>query len=427
MTTDRVVVREVDWRSLCPWLILFRTFRIAIAIPVLLLGTIGAALTPLGWQIGRGLFLDEEALAMDADLATVIASQQSWPSRPGMMPVPYSGRVPMSVREILQTPVNTLEPIYHQGREPIVRLMSGRLTVTQAAYYVFGLLWMLAVWGFFGGAINRIAIIWLGRDERIGVGQALRHARRRFLSYFASPLFPLFGILLTVIPIAIAGWCLRLDAGVLVIGLAWLFILVGGLVIMLFLLGLTFGWPLMWGAISAEENGDAFEAFSRSYSYTFQRPLQYLLYAAIATAFGGLCWLLVFHFSEALIGVSDWAAMLGAGEERWSEIAAVRFGAESDSGTLNIGAAAIEFWHGVVRTMASGFNYSFFWCVAAAMYLLLRKSCDRAEFDKIYVEHFQATYALPEIEMNSPPAGEGGAESPATNPPSDSPPEGSAG
>ena len=34
-------------------------------------------------------------------------------------------------------------------------------------------------------------------------------------------------------------------------------------------------------------------AFSRSYSYTFQRPLHYLFYATVAAFFGGFCWLLV--------------------------------------------------------------------------------------------------------------------------------------
>ena len=50
----------------------------------------------------------------------------------------------------------------------------------------------------------------------------------------------------------------------------------------------------MWPTLSAEEASDSFQAFSNSFSFTFQRPLQYLAYAigifviALATASGVL-------------------------------------------------------------------------------------------------------------------------------------------
>ena len=76
-------------------------------------------------------------------------------------------------------------------------------------------------------------------------------------------------------------WLLmRSDLGLLLAGLVWPLALVGGLLMGIFMLGLVFGWPLMWGAISTEGT-DSFDALSRSYSYVYQRPYHYLFYSIV--------------------------------------------------------------------------------------------------------------------------------------------------
>ena len=76
--------------------------------------------------------------------------------------------------------------------------------------------------------------------------------------------------------------------------------LVAGLLMAILLLGLLFGWPLMWATISTEET-DSFDALSRSYAYVFQRPLHYLFYAFVAGVVGWLGWLLVANFAAGVI------------------------------------------------------------------------------------------------------------------------------
>src|SRR5262249_40031106 len=142
-------------------------------------------------------------------------------------------------------------------------------------------LWAVAVWALFGGAITRIAAMKLGREESVSTVEALRFARKKWASYFAAPLFPMLGVLLALIPMALAGLLLRLPVATFLLGLFWPLMLIGGVIMAIFLLGLLFGWPLMWSTISTEGN-DSFDALSRSYSYVFQRPLQYLFYAAVA-------------------------------------------------------------------------------------------------------------------------------------------------
>ena len=60
-------------------------------------------------------------------------------------------------------------------------------------------------WGFFGGAITRLAAMQLGREESIGLGAAMRHAARKLGAYVASPLFPLAGVVLLALPLLAMG------------------------------------------------------------------------------------------------------------------------------------------------------------------------------------------------------------------------------
>lgn len=416
MSEPQAGVREICWRSLCPWLLLFRTFAIATSLPVLLLATSGALLTPVGWRVGESLFLDEQSLQDQPGFRQVVELNRRWPGDPAALPVPNAGRIPESVGEILKTEPNPLETLFLRFVQPAGQVIwfGTRLPVTRVAYYLFGLLWTLVVWAFFGGAITRMAAMTLGREERIGLRSALRHASHRLGAYVASPLFPLFGVLLAGLPVLALGTLLRPDWAVPLVGLLWIVALLCGVVSTVLLLGLLFGWPLMWGTIACEPNGDAFEAFSRSYSYTFQRPLHYLFYALLATLFGGLGWLLVYHFSEAVIRFADMAAAIGAGGERWEEMERLRQGAATGQGGLLFGSCCISLYAGLVRSIATGFGYSLFWCLAAAIYLLLRRDVDQTEFDEVFADQEDLAYALPPLPTD--PAGVPGvpAEKPAS-------------
>jgi hypothetical protein len=162
----------------------------------------------------------------------------------------------------------------------------------------------------------------------------------------------------------------------------------------LLLLGLLGGWPLMWPTISAEDRSDAFDAFNRSFSYTFQRPLAYLCYAVVAVVLGQLAWLLVDHFADALIALNHWAISFGAGNERVNEVLS---GAASDSALMRLGARLIEWWNYFVRVAARGFNFSFFFCAASAIYLLLRREVDQTDFDDVAMDANEGQHELPAL------------------------------
>lgn len=236
--------------------------------------------------------------------------------------------------------------------------------------------WTLAVWAFFGGAISRIAVVQLAADEPVGWAAALRFARRKWLSYFAAPLLPLLGVLVAAVPLAILGLLMRAGTvGVIAIGVIWPLFLLAGLMMALLLLGLAFGWPLMWATISAEGT-DAFDALSRSYAYLFQRPLRFLFYVFVAAVLGWLGWILVVNFAAGVIWLTNWAVAWGCGWPRMEMI---------EDRTLS-GSGLIHFWIVCVKFLAVGFRYGYFWTAAAAIYLLLRRDVDATETDEVFLD-----------------------------------------
>jgi len=176
------------------------------------------------------------------------------------------------------------------------------------------------------------------------------------------------------------------------------------------LVGLLFGWPLMWPTVSAEGT-DSFDALSRSYSYTYQRPVHYLFYAAVAGILGMLAWVVVLIFTHGVISFSYWAASWGSGSDRIQTIKqiaeaspALAGQASPDAGdVLRLGSRAIGFWVRVVKYIAAGFLFSYFWCAATYIYFLLRQAVDATEMDEVAVEEEPESYGLPP--MSSEPGG----------------------
>ena len=161
-----------------------------------------------------------------------------------------------------------------------------------------------------------------------------------------------------------------------------------------FLLGGLFGWPLMWVVTSAEETGDHYEAFSRSFSYVSQRPFHYLFYALVAVVFGTLGWFLVQIVAELTIHMSYWSVMWGCGADRIESLKNV--GADANV-LLRTSRSLMVLSEGMVRLVAGAFAYSFFWCGAVGIYLLLRKAVDQTEFDEVFLDDDEPPFDLPAL------------------------------
>src|SRR5262245_8831590 len=299
------VIRTIACRELFPWLILLRTFKIAISPALLALATVAVLIMPLGWWLAGLAFLtanQREAQPAGSQLAAAI-------------PPEVLAYLPSGIR-------TTVLDAYLQITEPLARLFRVELTLGESAYYLFGFLWTLAVWAFPGGVITRKAIVQLATDEPAGVRDAALFVAQRYRWYLLTPLYPMLVIALVAFPMAGLGLLLQLSLGfgALVAGLFWIFVVLASLVAMWLIGGLLFGWPLMWPTISAERDGDPLEAFSRSYSYIYGKPLHYFFYVVVAAAFGALCWAVVWSAAVLVREFGFWALSWGGEAQAVSDL-----------------------------------------------------------------------------------------------------------
>jgi hypothetical protein len=51
-----------------------------------------------------------------------------------------------------------------------------------------------------------------------------------------------------------------------------------------------------------------------------------------------------------------------------------------------VGIAALGFWSRVVGAIVGSFGWGYFWSIATAAYLLLRRDVDGTELDEVVVE-----------------------------------------
>jgi hypothetical protein len=385
MTDERGVVRAISWRELFPWLIILRTFKIAIGPTVLTVATVATLLTPLGWWAGAWLFLPKQ---WDE-------ARQRWVVEypPAEHGVPLADQLPVAAREYLPAaPTGVIEP-YLRLAEPLRHVFHINVTLRQVAYFVFGSLWALGLWALAGGFITRHAVLRLAHEHEPEVTPTARFAFSRWPWYFLTPLYPLLGVLLFGIPIAILGIPIYFSpgAGSIIAGMLWIFVVLASLAAAWLLAGLIFGWPLMWPAISAERDGDPFEAFSRSFSYVYGRPLHYFYYFVVAALFGALC-LAVVHGAVLLVTeFGFWALAWGGGGENVAairslvdDVLAGRDLSAHPNRALVFGSSLVALVVGLVRIVEVGYTFSFFWCVASAIYLLLRMDVDEKEMDEVH-------------------------------------------
>jgi hypothetical protein len=378
MTDERGVLRRIAWRELLPWLVLFRTFRLAISPTLLLVATLAVFLSSIGWQIGT-IFLTKEHFTKEGQMI--------------LRGPPLAHLTPAAIGKYLPAEQSAATHAYFQLADPVYRIFRREMSTNHAAYYLFGSLWSLAIWAFAGGIITRRAVMEFGMEETPDFAETVKFAARRYLWYFLAPLYPLFGVLLLTLPIAALGLVAWFhDLGIVLAGILWIFAILAGLIAAWLLAGLLFGWPLMWGTISAEREGDAFEAFSRSFSYVYGKPLHYLFYAVVAALFGALCWAVAHYTAEIIIEFGFWAFSWGAGAEntkRVQDLASLSqvsmLGTNDGNGVARIGGIIMALSLGLVHFVEAGFLFSFFWCVAGAIYLLMRQDVDDKEFDDVYV------------------------------------------
>ena len=408
-------MKQIDWKSIFPWLIIFRTLPIAVSPSVWILALAGVVLTPLGWLISEALFVNETLRQQDSEFRQFVEQGRS----------PFRGLLDASSESVgdansLADSLHGPGLVFQRLSDPVRRMFDTPMSFLKFGYLLLGGLWTISIWSFCGCGIARICLLRLTQDDSAGLDGAIQFSVGRFSTCVAAIVLPLLGVAVACVPCFAIGLLLTSDVGSMLGGLLWFIVLAIAAVMAVVLIALLFGWPLIICAISAE-NQNALDAITRAFAYILQRPLHAAFYSAVSILFGGICWLIVAQLTVTTVQLGHWGASWGsnvADASRMDEIRSpVISTAESSSGgmsansspatqdnpstTLSIGKRIIHFWNGLLFTVAAAFLYGQFWCLASAVYLLLRKDVDETEMDEVYQTEQTRSYDLPPLKSDA--------------------------
>lgn len=404
-------------------MIIFRTLPIAASISVLVLAILGVVLTPIGWRVSEFVFISDALRDNDPLLAEMAENNRS----------PYSGVFRAADNNensinILGTRISGPQRVFQRIVQPFYSIFGGSNSLQVFFYSLFGSLWSMLVWSFFGVGITRVCLLRLTRDERAGLDDALEYSIQKSLTAMLAVSLPMLAVFLLCIPTFLMGLVMGFDLGIVLVGIFWFVVLAMAIVMAVLLAGLLFGWPLIISSVACEGQ-NAFDAMTRAFAYTFQRPLNYFLYIVIAILFGGFCWVIASQVTEGVVNLGYWSTSWGTNAVSGNRIDLIEHGALVDvqaNGTqpagdganpvepgmtsidvtgperksLQFGRNLIGFWNGFARTVCVAFIYGLFWCMASAIYLLLRKDVDETEMDEIYIVDERRTYELPPLKSD---------------------------
>jgi hypothetical protein len=423
-------LREISWTELFPWLMLARSVRIALLARVLVLGAIGLIATTIGWKLLGRMYSRSEDPTIE--LWRNEATQWVWERNSREFTQVMSSR---SADEIFFTAWEGLPEAPVTIWLYLTRPFRDMFSDVSAQAFFFLLLcavWELAVWGLIGGAITRIAALKFTRDETPGFLAALQHAAKKWPSYSLPAAVALAGAAVFAIQLVVVGAIMNLGLLAFLAALVWPFVLMLGLLMAILLLGALIGWPLMWATVSVEGT-DAFDAISRSYAYTYQRPWRLLWYVLFVGILAVVSMFVVKVFAATAIALGDWSIDWGLNDATMESV--VRHDVTppatpvlppplADTVAPNPGApvvaqptagepaaprelsllfdwarAVIYFWKSLMGALTAGYQAGFLWASAVGVYLLLRQDIDGVQTGDVYVDQ-DDEYGLPPLEAD---------------------------
>jgi hypothetical protein len=468
MAEEKNELRDINYRQLLPWTELFKGFQLALDPKKLLLAAAGIMVMYTGWMALSLVFYRSRNEPKDSDYtlasyqkegateaeAEVLRKAQfehahyqwqllhdtagpdgalsTWPWFETRGPNPYlwatgqegTPNVGSGWNFFTSQAMVLIEPLA-KFLTPVVYLLKPNAGFWNHLYFTLVLLWTLATWAVFGGAITRMATVQLARKEKISIGEALRFTWARIASYFTAPLFPLVFVVAVLILLIVYGWLhmIPIVGDIVVDGLGWPLVLLAGLVMAVILVGLL-GWPLMYATISSE-GSDSFDALSRSYSYVYGAPWHYLWNSVVAIAYGAVLVFFVGFMGSLMVYLGKWGVSQGiaASAERepaylfvyaptsfgWRQLLLQGSPAVDAAGAIDaaryaeylngftwynkVGAGLVACWLYLIFLAIIGFGYSYFWSASTIIYLLMRRQVDDTELDEIYVEEDESDEA----------------------------------
>ncbi len=345
----RVPKAEIDWERSCWWWYpLTRAIHPAIRSSSLLFSLLGILVAGAGWRLGKWLFdpaLTDVASPLNHPLGLFSSQLFVW--------ITWLGETLVSVQS---------------------------LGLREIAFLTFEFVWLTVTLAMFGGLIARRSIVELGQRTVAPWGESLKLVLGRWQSFLWAAMMHLVGIVLLLLPPLFLGLISRLgSAGAIVAGILLIlsFPLVFG--VGRFVLSLTLCYPLSVCAIATEKKADAFEGFSRSNAYFFQRPVVAVLCSSLLLATG--------YVGEQLV---YWTLSAGWGLVRLSYL-------WSGGATEPAAGPFVAAGNWLTQSLIAAFWFSYLWSASGALYLILRRCVDHTELDAIDFVESTIEQNLPEI------------------------------
>jgi len=171
----------------------------------------------------------------------------------------------------------------------------------------------LLVWGFFGGALARIATVKFATNDTPPVDETLKFALRKYSANLGAPISILAAVWFLGFCIMLGQFVIQLIPflGVILAIIIVPLILIAAFIITLLAIGAVAGFPMMYPTVAAEGT-DAFEAVSQAYGFVYTRPIRYVLYGLLALALFAVSVVFVILFAGGMVlGTYDFAGRGG--------------------------------------------------------------------------------------------------------------------
>lgn len=271
---------------------------------------------------------------------------------------------------------------------------------THTTFTVLYALGLLAVWSLLGGAVARSAALGATINKTPSITHAVLFAYRRWPTFAVAPLIPVILVAALAVLLLVGGFVFFNVPGLDVVGgLVFVVALVVGLAMAMTLAISIGGVGLVYPAV-AVEGTDAFDAFTRSYSYVWAHPWRWLFYTVVSLVYGAITYL----FVGAVIFLTLWLVQycVGMGVIGHNAAGLDRFVAimprprlghltyDMDLTALpwytKASAVVVRIWVNLFIALLAAYAVSFYLTSQTWIYLLLRRVGDGAAFDEVHTE-----------------------------------------
>ncbi|MCK4914338.1 MAG: hypothetical protein KAS69_07090 [Planctomycetes bacterium] len=257
----------------------------------------------------------------------------------------------------------------------------------------------LAVIAIAGGSLCRISALQFAKGEKPGITEALRFSRKKFASFFTTPIAPIGVIVFIGLFIFLLGLITNIPVvGEIIMAVSMPLAILAGLVIVAVLIGTAAGFNLMYPAI-AYDSSDCFDAISRSFSYVCSKPWRMGFYSAIAVVYGAICYTFVRFLAFLLLTVTRQFLQFGVWVDSsskeinklaaiWPEPSFVNLFSQHSTLSLSwsesLAFFLIHLFVLIIVGLVISFVISFYFSANTIIYAALRNRVDNTDLQDIY-------------------------------------------